>query len=76
MQMHYIHYSEIKFCMFYSEQELCVELSQLSPDKVNSVVEEVLSKRGMSYLEPLEDLRTKFNVSTILRVLWGTILEM
>ena len=52
-------------CVFYSEQELCVELSQLSPDKVNSVVEDVLSKRGVSYLEPLEDLRTKFNVRKI-----------
>ena len=39
-----------------------MELSELSSDKVSSMVEEVLSKRGVSYCEPLEDLRTKFNV--------------
>ena len=50
----------------YSGQEVHVELSQWSPDKVNSSVEEVLSKRGVDYFEPLDDLRTKFNVRKIL----------
>ena len=56
-------------CVFRSE-EVCVELSQLSSDKVDSVIEEVLSERGVSYLEePLKDLRTKFNVRKIICVL-------
>ena len=43
-----------------------MELSELSPDRINSVVKEVLSKQSVGYVEPLEDLRTKFNVRIVL----------
>ena len=35
---------------------------ELTANKVDSVIAEVLSKRGLNYLEPLEDLKTKFDV--------------
>ena len=58
---------ELSSCHFvFSEQkEMPVELSELSPNEVNSVVEDVLSKRGVSCLQPLENLRTKFNVRKV-----------
>ena len=50
----------------YSGQEVDVEPSQWSSGKVNSSIEEVLSERGVGYFEPLDDLRTKFNVRRML----------
>ena len=39
-----------------------MELTNLTANKVDSVIAEVLSKRGMNHLESLEDLKTKFDV--------------
>ena len=44
-------------------EELALDLSNSSREKVDSVVKDVLSKRGMNHLEPLENLGIKFNVS-------------
>ena len=39
-----------------------MELTNLTANKVDSVIAQVLSKRGLNYSEPLEDLQTKFDV--------------
>ena len=54
---------------YYSAQESSLELTNLAANKVDSVVTEVLSKRGLNCLEPLEDLKTKFDVR---KPIWHT----
>ena len=47
---------------YYSEEESSSELTNLTANKVDLVIGEALSKRDLSYLEPLDDLKKKFDV--------------
>ena len=42
-----------------------MELSSLTADGVNSILTEVLSKRGLNYSEPMQNLKMKFDVSEL-----------
>ena len=53
---------EINVSAYCSEEESSLELTNLTADRVDSVIAGVLTKRGLGYSEPLEDLKAKFDV--------------
>jgi len=60
-------------CVCVHSEQRSLELSKFTTDDINSAVEETLSQRGVRYSEPLDDLRTKFNVRNLL---WLLIIMM
>jgi len=70
----YIIIEGVIYLVMYSYKKYYYIVTCVSKFRSN-VVEETLSQRGVSYSEPLDDLRTKFNVRNLLWLLIVTTIN-